>query len=142
MIDRAKFRYQGFAWLAMTVALALHVVDEAITGFLPAYNEIARTLRETYWFIPLPVFSYPVWLGGLIAGIAVMFLLAPLVFAGRRSMRYLSYFLSVVMTLNALGHIAASLYLGRIAPGAVSSTVLMAAAIALFVSTKKASQAA
>ena len=31
------------AWLALVVALALHVADEALTGFLDVYNPVSYT---------------------------------------------------------------------------------------------------
>lgn len=39
-------RRWGYAWLGMATALALHVVDEATTGFLPLYNSVVSQLRE------------------------------------------------------------------------------------------------
>jgi hypothetical protein len=34
------------AWLQLVVALALRVIDEALTGFLEVYNPTVRALRE------------------------------------------------------------------------------------------------
>jgi hypothetical protein len=41
-----EIRYWRAAWVALAVALALHVTDEALTGFLPVYNSIVEGIRE------------------------------------------------------------------------------------------------
>lgn len=120
------------------MALAIHVTDEALTGFLPLYNSIVLEIRESYSFIPLPTFTFPIWLGGLVIAVLILVLLSPLVFAGRTPLRYLSYVLSVIMILNSFGHIGASLYWGTLAPGVYSSPILLVAAVALWVSTLRA----
>lgn len=120
------------------MALALHVADEALTGFLPLYNSIVLEIRDSYSFIPLPTFTFRIWLGGLILAVLILFLLSPLVFAGRTPLRYLSYVLSVIMIFNGFGHIGASLYWGIPAPGVYSSPILLVAAVALLVTTIQA----
>jgi hypothetical protein len=138
-IDRT--RQWGYAWVVLGIAIALHVADEAVTGFLPLYNSIVLSLRETYSWIPLPTFSFSVWLGGLIGGVVLLLGLSPLVFAGRWVFRPISYFLGVLMALNALGHIGGSIYLGTLAPGTISSPVLLFAAVALVIATRRAGRA-
>lgn len=59
----------GWAWLAL--ALALHVTDEALTGFLRVYNPAVRTIRSYVPLLPLPAFTFRIWLGGLILGICL-----------------------------------------------------------------------
>jgi hypothetical protein len=128
----------GYAWVALAIALALHVADEATTGFLPLYNSIVLSLRDNLPWIPLPTFSFSVWLGGLIAGVVLLLCLSPMVFAGKRVLRPVSYCLGVLMILNALGHIGGSIYLGYFAPGTISSPVLLLAAVALVAAAAQA----
>jgi hypothetical protein len=135
MIDRT--RQWGIAWVTLAIAVALHVTDEATSGFLPFYNSAVGSLRNAFPWIPLPTFSFPVWLGGLIAGVLLLLTLSPLVFAGRKIFRPISYFLGVLMTLNALGHIGGSIYYGTLVPGALSSPILLVAAIALLLFTHR-----
>jgi hypothetical protein len=125
------------AWVLLALAIALHVTDEALTGFLPLYNSIVESLRESYPWVPLPTFSFPVWLSGLVIGILVLFGLSPLVFAGSTYLRPVSYGLGVLMTGNALGHIGASIYWGILAPGVLSSPILLLAALALLITTDR-----
>ena len=131
-------RHWGIAWVSLAMALALHVADEALTGFLPVWNSLVESARETYGWVPLPTFDFAVWLGGLIVGVVVLLGLSPLVFAGRSFLRPLAYFLGILMVLNGLAHIAASMYWGELAPGVVSSPILILAAAALLVTTRRA----
>jgi hypothetical protein len=119
------------AWACLAAALGLHVVDEALTGFLPFYNSTIESARASHAWLPFPTFSFPVWIGGLAVLVAALFALTPLVRRGQGWLRPVSYFLGALMILNALGHAAASLWLGRAAPGVYSSPVLLVAAIAL-----------
>ena len=137
MTASIRTRQWGTAWVALAVTLGLHVVDEALTDFLPLYNDIARTLRESYPWIPLPTFSFSTWLTGLFRGVILLFALSPLVFSGKTCLRPVAYFLGVLMTLNALGHIGGSIYLGALAPGVVSSPLLLISAVALVVTTRR-----
>lgn len=134
----ARVRHWRAAWLGLAVALALHVTDEALTGFLPVYNGIVGRIRAKHPWILLPSFTFPVWLAGLILGIVLLLALTPIVTRGARWIRVVSLLLSIVMMGNALGHLGASLYWGRAAPGAYSSPVLLLAAVALFVTATRA----
>lgn len=130
-------RQWGISWLGLAATLALHVTDEALTGFLPLYNSIVTDIRDSAPWIPLPTFTFPVWLGGLIAGILILFLLSKLVFAGCLWLRYISFPLSVLMILNGFGHIGASVYWGILAPGVYSSPFLILTATIHLVATFK-----
>jgi hypothetical protein len=45
MNDQARRGGFGWSWFALTVAFALHVTDEASTGFLSVYNPTVTALR-------------------------------------------------------------------------------------------------
>jgi hypothetical protein len=125
------------AWVFLALAIALHVTDEALTGFLPLYNSIVESLRESYSWVPLPTFSFPVWLTGLAIGVLVLLGLSPFVFRGSAFLRPVSYVLGILMMGNALGHIGASMYWGILAPGVLSSPILLLAALALLIATDR-----
>jgi len=122
-------RLFGRAWLALAGALALHVTDEALTDFLAVYNPTVRAIRERLPWIPLPTFSFHVWIIGLAALIAILFLLSPVAFRGSRWLALLAVPFSIMMVMNALGHIGSSIYMGRFTPGVYSSPVLLAASL-------------
>lgn len=84
MTAHDRNRQWGFAWMALAIAVALHVMDEAMTGFLPLYNSVVESLRDSYLWIPLPTFSFSVWITGLSIGVLLLLALSPLVFAGNR----------------------------------------------------------
>ena len=128
----------GTAWIAMAVAVALHVTDEALTDFLPFYNRLVLTISDAIPWFPFPTFTFAVWLMGLIALIVVLFALTPFVFRGRKWMCYLSYTLGVIMVGNAIAHISASIHWGIWAPGVYSSPLVLAAALYLIFSTRRA----
>jgi len=117
------------AWLLMILAVAIHVFDETMTGFLPFYTSSVTTLRERVAFFPAPTFSFELWLGGLIAGILVCFGLTVFVARGGKAIRWVATILGVIMTVNALAHLLGSLYFGRIIPGAYSSPILFLSAV-------------
>lgn len=120
----------GDAWLSLAAALALHVTDEALTGFLDFYNPIVLAIRSRVPGLLLPTFTFPVWLAGLAVGIALLVALAPAARQGRRWLVLLALPFSVLMVGNGLAHVIGSLYLHRLLPGVISSPVLIAAATA------------
>jgi hypothetical protein len=73
-------------------------------------------LRRKFQFFPTPVFTFEVWLTGLIAAIVILPPLAPFAFRQRGWVRPLSYPFAILMLLNGPGHVSGSLYLGRLAP--------------------------
>ena len=113
-------------------------MGEAARDFLALYNPTVEAIRCAAGLLPLPVFTFPVWIGGLAAGVALMLAVSPAVFRGARWTRPVCRALAVLMVLNGLGHAASSLYLGRPAPGVYSSPLLVAVAVWLFVSTHRA----
>lgn len=129
------------AWLVLTVALAGHVLDEALTDFLSVYNPAVDAVRERLPWLILPTFTFGTWITGLVVGILVLAALTPCARQGQQWMRRLSYVYGAIMALNGLGHLGASLVLGRWMPGVLSSPFLLAAAIWLLVSVPGADRA-
>lgn len=116
------------AWLLMVAAVALHVVDEAMTGFLPFYNSSVLGLRNRLGFFPAPTFSFELWLGGLIAGILLGLGVTVVVARGGKTIRWIAAIVGALMIFNALGHLLGSVYFGRILPGAYSAPALLLSA--------------
>ena len=140
--SHAKFsansvNHRGWAWMSLCLALAAHVFDEAMTDFLSVYNPTVQAIRQKFRFFPMPVFTFEVWLTGLIAAIILLLLLAPFAFRQKVWMRLFSYPFAGLMLLNGLGHIAGSFYLGRPMPGVYSAPLLLAASIYLLWSVRR-----
>ena len=124
----------GLAWVALCGALAIHVVDEALNDFLSVYNPAVRAIRARFSFLPLPTFTFPVWLGGLITVTILLFALSPAAFRGEPVMRPAAYVFGVVMAGNGLLHLVGSAYMRKAMPGVYSAPVILAAAIYLLAS--------
>jgi hypothetical protein len=122
----------GHAWVALSLALALHVTDEALNDFLSVYNPIVLAVKARLGWFPVPVFTFDVWLSGLIAAIALLLLLSPLAYRGSRVVRVIAKALAVIMIGNAIAHAAGSVYFREPMPGVYSSPVLFAASVWLF----------
>lgn len=119
------------AWLLLDGALALHVIDEALTGFLDFYNPLVRSIRLRLGWFPMPEFTFGVWLAGLIAGVIVLALLAPAVRSGAPGTRLASWALAAIMFLNGCAHLLGSAYFQRWLPGATSAPLLLVASVLL-----------
>lgn len=135
----------GIAWVLLCLSLALHVTDEALTGFLSVYNPTVIALRARLGFWPMPTFGFREWLSGLIAGCVILLALSPLVFRGARWIRPLFYLFAFVMVLNGMGHTIATVFgqtvssvrFPRPAPGFYSSPFVLAAAVYALVQLRR-----
>ena len=47
----------GIAWMVLVFVLAIHVVDEMATGFLPFYNSLVTSMQESRDWLPMPTIS-------------------------------------------------------------------------------------
>jgi len=136
-LSSTNVNHRGWAWVALCLALAVHVFDEAMTDFLSVYNPAVQAIRERLPFLPLPIFTFENWLTGLIMAITILLLLSPFAFRRAGWMRAVSYPFAILMLLNGLGHIAGSFYLGRLMPGVYSAPLLLAGSIYLLWSVRR-----
>jgi hypothetical protein len=129
-----------WAWIALCLALSLHIADEASTGFLSVYNPTVVALRAKRPWLPFPVFTFGVWLAGLVVVNILLLCLSVFVLRGAPWMRPLGYLFAVIMLANGLAHIVgtifgrtvASIRFPRPMPGFYSSPfVLLASAYLL-----------
>src|SRR5690242_647608 len=108
----AGSRNFGAPWLALCAAFALHIIDEALTGFLPIYNATVLALRQRWSWFPMPTFAFRDWLAGLVVACIILLCLLPLAYAGSRALRPLAWIFAGIMLLNGIGHTLFSI-LGR-----------------------------
>ena len=133
----------GFAapWFALCAAVAVHVCDEALTGFLAVYNPTVQEAHRLWPWFPMPTFTFRVWLAGLIGAVIAAALLTPLAHRNRTWFRVIAWILAVLMMLNGLGHISgtilghtfADIRFPRPMPGFYSSPLLLASSAWLMV---------
>jgi hypothetical protein len=129
----------GQAWIALCLALAIHVSDEAATGFLDVYNPSVRALHSRWPWLPLPVFTFGEWITGLTAAIVLLLSLTVFVGRGARWARAFAYLFAALMMANAAGHTLGTVFgrtvggieFARPMPGFYSSPVLLIAAVYL-----------
>lgn len=134
-----RFQELRRAWICLCLALLLHVVDEALTGFLAVYNPTVLALRERTPWLPLPTFRFDAWLSGLLLAIVLLLVLSGFIGRGARWTRPAAYLFAAIMMVNAAGHVAgtiagrtiASVQVPRPMPGFYSSPALAAAAFYL-----------
>jgi len=124
----------GSAWLALCAAFGIHVVDEALTDFLSVYNPMVRAVRARFPFLPLPTFTFRVWLTGLVLAVVVLASLTPFAFRGAAWMRPVAYAFGLIMAGNGLLHLVGSAYTRKVMPGTYSAPLILAAAIYLLAS--------
>lgn len=116
------------AWAALCFAFALHVVDEAANDFLSLYNPNALALRARVPWLPVPVFTFPVWITGLAVAVFALTALTLLVRRGHTWLVPFAFVYGIIHVANALGHITVSIAGRWFAPGVYSAPVLLAAA--------------
>jgi len=127
--DRHSTARLGPAWLALTVALVAHVVDEALTDFLSVYYPLVSAARERWTWFPMPTFTFDVWLIGLIVLVGVLLCLTPLAYRDVIAVRMAASPYAAIMLLNGVGHLVASVYFWRWMPGATTAPVLLATSV-------------
>jgi hypothetical protein len=135
----------GSAWLALCVAFALHILDEATTGFLAVYNPTVTILRSRWSWFFMPTLEFREWLIALIVACGLLFCLTPVAARGMPGLRPLAWLYAVLMFLNGLGHTlftilghtVASVTFPRPAPGFYSSPLLLAASVWLMVRLRR-----
>lgn len=126
---RTALNRNAIVWLLLVSAVGIHVIDEALTGFLPFYNAQVLALRARFGFFPAPIFTFPVWITGLALAVTTGFVLTRVVARGGRIIRAVCGFLSILMIGNACGHMLGSVYFGRFLPGFWSSPWLLVTSV-------------
>ena len=126
----------GLAWAVLCAAFAIHVADEALTDFLSVYNPVVRAIRARFPFLPLPVFSFRVWLTGLVVAVLGLASLTPAAARGAAGMRPAAYVFAVIMAGNGVLHIIGSVRMKKPMPGVYSAPLILAAAVYLLASLR------
>ena len=131
----------GAAWVGLCVALAVHVVDEASTGFLDVYNPSVEAIRARLPWLPLPTFTFGVWLSLLALAVSALLALSVFAFRGARWLRSFAFFFAALMFANGMGHVAGTVSLGRAMPGVFSSPLLLAGSVWLWTAARQVGKA-
>jgi hypothetical protein len=127
----------GSAWFALCAAFALHILDEASTGFLDVYNPTVAILHQRWSWFPMPALGMREFLVAMLGLCALLFCLTPVASRGMSGLRPLAWAYAAVMFLNGLshtlfsilGHTVAGVTFHRPAPGFYSSPLLLAVSV-------------
>jgi hypothetical protein len=134
---RGELARFGDAWVGLTIVLALHVADEALTDFLSVYNPLVREARARLGWFPMPEFTFGIFLTGLCVLVLLLLALSPLAYRGSRVLRLAAYPYAAIMFLNGIAHLAASVYLDRWAPGATTAPLLIIVSVWLVIAARR-----
>jgi hypothetical protein len=138
----------GSAWFALCLGFALHIVDEATTGFLAVYNPTVAILRQRWGWFPLPPLNFREWLAAHVVVCGLLFCLTPVAARGMRGLRPLAWAYATIMFLNGLGHTIGTIMghtveavsFPRPAPGFYSSPFLFLGSLWLMVRLRRTAQ--
>lgn len=126
------------AWILLCAVLAVHIADEAFTGFLDLWNPTVRNMRQrTPWLI-IPTFTFPVWISLLALAVIGFLILSRWIGRDLRWTVYACYAFAAIMSANAIAHLAFSIYKSQWMSGSYTSPILLAASIHLAVQTSGA----
>jgi hypothetical protein len=137
----------GVPWLALCAAFALHITDEALTGFLNVYNPTVLAMEQRWGWFSMPTFHFPEWLTGLIVAWTILVCLSPVALRGATWLRPVAWMYAAIMLLNGLGHTfftilgqtVPTVTFARPAPGFYSSPFLLAASVWMIVRLRQMS---
>jgi hypothetical protein len=128
----------GLAWLIATIALALHVVDEASHDFLSWYNPRALHIRQALGGLPFPpTFTFLPWVLGLSVAVLILASLTPVAYAGSGWIRPIGYALAAIHIANGLLHLVGSALAKRLVPGVLSAPFLLISGTWLLYATSR-----
>jgi uncharacterized membrane protein YphA (DoxX/SURF4 family) len=130
-------RNLGLPWLALCLALAVHVAEEIGSGFLSAYQLALESMKQLVPYMELPHVSLTVWLSASIGLVAVLLLLTPLAYRGARGMRTLMLWFIGLSLANVAGHAGGSVLAGRPLPGVYSTLALAGASAYAIVADRR-----
>jgi hypothetical protein len=86
-------------------------------------------IRARFPLIPIPTFTFGLWISLLVLGIVLLFMFAPLAFRAFRPLVLAAFPLAIMVgVFNAALHIGSSIYMRRWMPGVYSAPVLLIAA--------------
>jgi len=115
------------AWLALTFALTLHIVEGAIRDYLSFYNPLAMSLRDTLLWTWMPTFTLAAWLGGWTAILASLYGLTWFATYPARWVVWAAIAYAEVIFLFAAAKLGFAIYLEKAIPGVFTTPLLLAA---------------
>ena len=124
-------RGRYIAWLLLCVALAVHIADEAATGFLGLWNPEMAALGWRGLQM-----NFSVWIALLGLGVIGLLILSYWVRRGTWWTVHAGYAFSILMLSNGLAHLGFSMYERAWMPGSYTSPLLVAGSLYLWMAMR------
>lgn len=115
------------AWLALTFALTIHVIEGALRNYLDFYNPLAMSLRDMLLWTWMPTFTFAAWIGGWIVILAALYGMTWFAAYAARWMVWAAIAYAEVAFLFAAAKIGFAIYLQKAIPGVYTAPLLLAA---------------
>jgi hypothetical protein len=113
----------------LCLVLALHVAEEAYTGFLPAYSEATRAVGDLFPYVAYPSLAVAMSMWMSVAFVATLTVLVPLAYRGVPWMRPATIGVALVALANVSGHAGGSLLAGHAVAGVYTTPLLAIAGV-------------
>ena len=120
-------------WVILVSTVAIHIVDEIMTDFLPFYNQFVHEIRSEFGFFPLPTYSFGSWIIGVWVVVIFGYSLTPIVARAGNLIKVVVSVIALLMFVNGMLNLLLSWYFRTWVPGATSSPLLLFASIFLLV---------
>lgn len=117
------------AWLALTLALTLHVAEGAVRDYLAFYNPLAMSLRDMLLWTWMPTFTFAAWLGGWIVILAALYGLTWFAACPARWVVWCALAYAEVVFLFSAAKLAFAIYLQKAIPGVFTAPLLLIASL-------------
>jgi hypothetical protein len=134
----APREWLGYAWLALTLAFAIHVLDEADRDFTTIYQPLATAVRARFPHVPFPQLTFGGWLASLAVVVIVLLAISSAVFHAGPAVRRVAYAYAALMAANACAHVIGTLQATQVVAGTWSGALLLLASAVLFVAARRA----
>lgn len=115
------------AWLALTFALTLHILEGAVRNYLDFYNPLAMSLRDMLLWTWMPTFTFAAWIGGWAAILAALYGMAWFAAYPVRWIIWAAIAYGDVIFLFAAAKLGFAIYLQKAIPGVYTVPLLLAA---------------
>ncbi len=127
-LERERF----LAWLVLCAALAVHIGDEAATGFLNLYNPEVVAMG-----FPALQFAFAPWIILLALAVAGLLILSYWVRRGTWWTIHAAYAFALMMLSNAAAHLIFSVHRHAWMSGSYTSPLLLAASVNLWIAAPR-----
>lgn len=121
------------AWFLACLVFAIHIVDEGFHGSFGFYSDLESLVSLLLPSLNLTPFNFDVWLVNMSGTLFVLFLLTYLVTRANPVMLPASYLFAAFLTGNSAFHLLMTIGRGEAVTGALTSPLMLAAGLFLFV---------